>query len=163
MKSRVTPINYSRDHSPRWNYFKWHPALDEAVNKRDLSTGETGESVRKTGGAGSALGLRSASWNLCFQNERDGTHKYLRNVWPAERVRNVGCQQKRRCELELQGSGSPGWIRITFPCRLGVGASAWRVAPWSDSSRLLLSHAMQGSQAEHQVAAGNADDFAIRK
>ena len=78
-----------------------HPALDEAVNKRFLSTGETGEFASKNVGFGLNPGVERAPPQDLSSNRRErAARKSLRNV--ADTGESDGgrcCQQNRRLEL----------------------------------------------------------------
>ena len=93
-----------------------YPALDEAVNKRDLSTGETGEFASKNLGLGLNPGVGHAVPRCLSSNWRErAARKNLRNVGDTgEGDGGCCCQHNSGSELGQRGSGSPAWIRTTI-------------------------------------------------
>src|SRR5579862_8174780 len=94
----------------------WDPALDEAVNKRDLSTGESGEFAGRKAGFGLNPWVdRALPRNLSSNPREPATRTNVRNV--ADTDVGTGrrcCQQNSRSELGQKCSGSPAWIRTTI-------------------------------------------------
>ncbi len=94
----------------------WLAALDGDVNKRDLSTGETGELVRENVGFGLNPGVELAPPRSLISNWRNRrVRKNLRNV--ADTSNGGGwrcCQDNGRGKLGRGQRGSPAWIRTTI-------------------------------------------------
>ena len=85
----------------------WAATLDAAVNKRDLSTGETGELVLEDVGYDLNPGVDRALPRIAFSNQRNCARKYPRNVGDNGGFRERCCQQERLGYLGLEGFGSP--------------------------------------------------------
>jgi hypothetical protein len=92
------------------------PALYGAVNKRFLSTGETGELVPDNVGFGLNPGVVLAPLRRLLSNWRDRPpRENLRNVADTGEVnRGRRRQQNRRLELGQKCSGSPARIRTSI-------------------------------------------------
>ena len=84
----------------------WAPGLDEAVNKRFLSTGETGEFAGENVGFGLNPGVgRAVPQNLSSKWRERATRENVRNVGDEGGCRCF-CQQNSRSELGQKRSGS---------------------------------------------------------
>jgi hypothetical protein len=90
-----------------------NPAFDritvEPVNKRDLSTGETGELVRENVGCGLNPGVECATPRNLFSNWRNRrARKNLGNVANTDEPDGgCCCQQNRAFQLGVRKCGSP--------------------------------------------------------
>ena len=85
------------------------PTLDEAVNKRDVSTRETGEFARENAGFNLNLGFASAAPRDLSSNRRESTaSQNLRNVADTGKAAVARCcQENHGLEFGRNGGGSP--------------------------------------------------------
>ena len=94
----------------------WLAALYRAVNKRDLSTGETRELVRDNVGFGLNTGVELAPPRRLLSNRRDRPAR--KNVQNVADTGNGGghrcCQDNGRGNLVRGRYGSPYWIRTVL-------------------------------------------------
>jgi len=90
--------------------------LDGPVNKRDLSTGETGEFAGENAGFGPNPGVASVAPRDLSSNRRESTaRKNLRNVADTGAAAVARCcQENHGSELGWRQFGSPAWIRTTI-------------------------------------------------
>ena len=92
----------------------WAPGLDEAVNKRFLSTGETEEFAGENVEFGLNPGVgRAVPQNLSSKWRERATREDVRNVGDMDEGDCPRCcQQNSRSELGQKGSGSPSWTTL---------------------------------------------------
>src|SRR5580658_7950970 len=90
--------------------------LNPPVNKRLLSTRETGEFASKNVGSGRNLGVEFECPRSLTSNQRERTaRKKSRNVADTGEGNGWRCSQENwPLELGRKGVGSPAWIRTTI-------------------------------------------------
>jgi hypothetical protein len=106
------------------------PTLYGAVNKRNLSTGETGEFASENLGFGLKPGVELAPPPRLSSNRRErAAWKNLRYVADTgEGGAQRCCQRNNRSELGRKGSGSPRWIRTVIDITVEIELS--RTSRW---------------------------------
>jgi hypothetical protein len=95
--------------------------LDGAVNKRNLSTGETGEFASENVGSGmNPWGLSAYPRDHNFQNGETPPAKYLQSVWDTDWESKGYCQQNLARKFIANWYGSTLDTFRTFATRLAL-------------------------------------------